>query len=351
MPRQESDQLVLEWNQAYPDDDIQKSILGLSWALSYCGAMLPDAPYAITTDGDRIVLQPAELGFNAQALQKIRVLHQKIKASDEYRRNHSIDLGRYVCLLIGAPEHYYALTGVPKRLDELLLLYDITPETGYVNHSTVSRVHRKIRFSSPKPLNQLLMAIETDSLTGEIHEYETIEIMPNAQLRFAIFDANGQRKNSAESKHSEAGKPAKCLWCHESAVQRMYTRQLDRDGFLNYLQLQDKLISFNDLLAAQQKATAGLIDFSQKQQHTLTELLYISFMEPSAERLAAEWNMSAEQVQKRLSDLPTHTYDEFPFLGRLYHRSQIEERAPFKGLPVSGSVREHSDTEVNHLNE
>lgn len=348
--RPQTDEITLQWNKAYPGDDIQKSAIGLSWALSYCGAMLPDAPYAVAVDGDRVTLQAADLGFNEQALQKIRVLHQKIKASDEYRHNKSIDLGRYVCLLIGAPEHYYALTGVPEKLDELLSLYELSAEMGYVDHSTVSRVHRKIRFSNPKPLNQLLIATEMDSVTGRVHEYETIEIMPNAQLRFAIFDAAGNRKNTAEASHSEAGKPAKCMWCHESTVQRMFAKQSDFSGFLSYLQLQDKLAGFNNLLYEQQKAMRGRIDFTQKQQHTLTELLYISFMEPSAERLAAEWNIPVDEVQKQLSGLPTHTYDEFPFLGLLYDRNQVEKRAPFQGLPVSTHVREQSDLEVNHLN-
>lgn len=346
----QNDAIILKWHKAYPEDDIQKSALGLSWALSYCGAMLPDAPYAVSISDNSITLQAEELGFDEKALQKIRILHQKIKNSEEYQRNQGIDLGRYVCLLIGAPEHYYALTGVPERLGQMLSLYQLRPETGYIDRSTVSRVHRKIQFSDPKPFNQLLIATEMDSLTGQIYEYETIEIMPNAQLRFAIFDAAGNRKNSADGSHSEAGKPAKCMWCHESTVQRMFAKQSDFNGFLSYLQLQDQLIGFNALLSQQQNAMRGRIDFSQKQQHTLTELLYISFMEPSAERLAAEWDITLAEVQKRVSGLPTHTYDEFPFLGLLYDRHQVEQRAPFQGLPISTHVREHSVVEVNHLN-
>ena len=92
------------------------------------------------------------------------------------------------------------------------------------------------------------------------------------------------------------------------------------------------------------------VDFSQTQQHTFTELLYISFMEPSAERLSREWNLTLTEVQNRLTGLPTHTYDEFPFLGTLYHRKDIELLAPYPGLSVSDHVREQSQTEVNHLN-
>lgn len=342
--------LTLKWNKAYPDDTIDKSAIGLEWALSYCGAKLPNAPYAIAVSADKITIRISELGFDENALKAMHKLHRKIESSNEYQANKSIDLGRYVTLLIGASEHYYAITGVPKRLDELLSKYALTAETGYVNRSTVSRVHRKIQFSQPDGLSQFLMASEIDSVTGKVYEFETIEIMPNAQLRFGVYDADGKRKNSAASSHSEAGKPAKCLWCHESTIQQMFRQQQDFGGFLSYVQLQQKLIGYNEMLTRQKLSLSG-IDFSQKQQHTLTELLYISFMEPSAERLSAEWNIPVTQVTAMLAGMPTHVYDEFPFLGKLYDRNQIERFAPFRGLPVSTAVREPSPIEVNHLEE
>ncbi|MFT3793554.1 hypothetical protein [Flavobacterium sp.] len=345
----ENKTLTLQWNKAYAEDTIDKSAIGLQWALSYCGAMLPNAPYAIEVGQDQIILHPEELGFNAQALQKIKTLHDKIRSSDEYQKNKSIDLGRYIALLIGAPEHYYQITGVPEKFSDLLSQYQLQPEIGYVNHSGVSRVHRKIQFSQPNGLHQLFVSTETDSVTGAIYEYETIDIMPNAQVRFGIFDADGNRKNHASSSHSEAGKPAKCMWCHESIISPMFNKQDNFPGFLTYLQLQDKLVAYNALLTNQKLALPGGVRFAEKQQHTLTELLYISFMEPSAERLALEWNIPVAQVQTLLAGQPTHIYEEFPFLGNLYHRTDVEAFAPFKGLTVSTHVREASLTEVNHL--
>ena len=73
-------------------------------------------------------------------------------------------------------------------------------------------------------------------------------------------------------------------------------------------------------------------------------------MEPSAERLSIEWNMTVSNVQSLLSNLSTHIYPEFPFLGSLYDRTEIESFVPFQGLSVSTSVRETSQTEVNHIN-
>lgn len=342
--------LELKWNKAYPEDNIEKSTIGLSWALSYVGAMLPSSPSGIVSNGEIITLNLNALGFEERALAKLKRLHQKIKLSNEYQTTNTIDLGRYVALLMGAPEHYYEIVGVPKRLDDLLSNYTLLPQKGYVNNSGVSLEHRVIQFSEQNNLQQVFLSTETDPITGEIYEYETVEIIPNGQIRFGIFDVDGNRKNNADPAHSNAGKPAKCMWCHESTIQRLYTVQDDFMGYLTSYELQNQLVNFNQLLQNKKYALPNGVNFRQTQQHTEAELLYISFMEPSAERLSLEWKMPVSQVQNLLSDLPTHVYPEFPFLGNLYDRNAIENRAPFNGLPVSTNVREASEIEVNHLN-
>ena len=93
------------------------------------------------------------------------------------------------------------------------------------------------------------------------------------------------------------------------------------------------------------------VDFNQTQEHTLTELLYISFMEPSAERLSFEWNMTLEEIEVLTNGIQTHVYEEFPFLGDLFYRDDIKDLGPFEGLEVSTSVREESEREVNYLND
>ena len=194
------------------------------------------------------------------------------------------------------------------------------------------------------------MTTEVDPISQEIYEYETLELLPNGQLRFGIFDANGIRIPAADATHTNAGKAAKCMWCHESTINPLFAPQTDYPNYLTYNELQNTLqgyrIQHND-----NKTTLfpNGVDFTQTQQHTLTELLYISFMEPSAERLSFEWNLPLPEVENMLSGLETHIYDEFPFLGNLYHREDIEPFAPFQGLQVSSSVREPSEIEVNYL--
>ncbi len=342
--------LTLKWNKAYLHDTIDKSALGLEWAYSFVGALLPNSPSGITVGTQTIIVNPDHLGFSEEALQKMRLLHKKLKASEEYKSTKTIDLGRYITLLIGASEHYYAITGMPKKIDEAFASYVLEPEIGYVNNSGVSLIHRNIRFSKRENGKQFFVATEIDSVTGTIYEFETLELMANGQPRFGIYDDAGNLKNSANQEFTNAGKPAKCMWCHESKISKMFNVQQDFSGFLTYLQLQDKFITYNQMLDEFKSALPGGVDFSQKQQHTQTELLYISFMEPSAERLSLEWGIPKDQVQKKLAGLPTHIYDEFPFLGNLYHRKDVENVAPFKGLPVSSNVREQSEIEVNHMN-
>lgn len=350
IPSVENPSLLLRWNKAYPDDSIDKSIIALKWALSYIGAELPANEVGISYEDNIVSIDVNKLGFNSNTKEKLTTLHTKIIASNEYQVNQNVDLGRYIALLLGASEHYYELIGLPSTLSELVGNYTLLPQKGYVNNSNVSLEHRIIEFSEQDGFDQVFVSKEVNPITGEIYEYETIELLSNGQLRFGIFDVNGNRKNFADPSHSNAGKPAKCMWCHESVINQMFTPQNDYAGYLTYIDFQSTLINYRESNRNLKLALTNGVDFSQTQQHTLTELAYISFMEPSPERLSLEWNLTLTQIQNMLSGIPTHIHDEFPFLGNLYHREQIENLSPFHGLAVSSSVREQSVIEVNHLN-
>jgi len=346
----EEPNLVLRWNKIYEEDNIQKAVIALEWTLSYLGATLPYNSEGISVNENRIVIDLEKLGFTTFSEEKMRELHQVIFTSEEYQVNNNIDLGRYVTLLLGAPEHYYKITGVPYLLSEMLDNYNLNSERGYVNNSGVSFEHRIINFSEQDGFNQLFFCEEVDPETGIVIEYETVELMPNGQIRFGIFDKDGFRINSTDPAHSNAGKPAKCMWCHESGIQPLFSEQDDFEGFIPYLEFKDVLTDFRSSHQNLQNSLVDGVDFQETQQHTLTELTYISFMEPSAERLSLEWNLSVSEVENLLSGLPTHIHEEFFYLGDLYDRDDVESLAPFSGLQVSSSVREESEVEVNYIN-
>lgn len=341
--------LNLIWNKAYEADTAEKSLTGLEWTLSYMGATLPKLDTGIVRIDSLFVIDLQKVGFSDKAVSNMLKLHETIRSSEEYQKTNTVDMGRYVSLLMGSPEHYYALVDMPEQVEDLLTDYDLGPYQGYVNNSGVSLEHRIIRYSNQSGFNQLFISAEVDSISGDTIEFETVDLLPNGQPRFGIFEADGRRRTHADPKHSRGGKPSKCMWCHESGIQPMFKEQMSMPEFLTYEQFQDTLWKFKRSHFALQKELTDGVDYAKTQQHTLTEILYIAFMEPSAERLSREWKLPLEEVQKRLSKLETHVHHEFPFLGQLYHRNEIEMYAPYTSVPVSGSIREPSETEVNYM--
>ncbi len=345
----EDDQISLKWNKGYDSETIQDAVLGLKWALSSIGASVFPST-AIQSDEITVIqLNTAEIGLPAYAIKLLRGLHQKLKITEEYRVTGTIDLGRYIVFLIGASEHYYRLVDMPETLAELQSQYTLNAEQGFINNSFISAQNRILYFSDQVNLNQLFVTAEIDAVSGEILEYETLDIMSNGNVRFGIFNTDGQRVNAADPTFTSAGKPAKCMWCHETKIQPLFAEQDYVEGYIDALVLADTLAYFrNSHHAIRLSQTTG-IDFSQHEKHTLAELLYITFMEPTTERLAIEWSMPIEEVEERLAGLPTHIHPEFPLLGDLYWRKAVSEVAPFSSLPVPSSAREFSLDEVNHF--
>lgn len=343
-------EINLLWNASYPDEKMEDAILGLYWCLSHIGAKNTNSTSSgIEVKSTLITLNTNAIGLSKNAQNSINSLHSKIQKSPAYIQNNAIDLGRYITLLIGASEHYYRITDVPESLQNQLANYTLVSEKGYVNNSIISDHHRIIQYTQPAGLKQLFISVEIDSNTQEILEFETMELMDNGQFKFAIFDADSQRIPAAIKQGSNAGKPAKCMWCHESSINPLFRIQNDYAGFLTFLELQDTLISLQDELELKQSFLANGVDFSQKQQHAQMELQYLMFKQPSPMRLANEWNMSVTDVRQLLATEQLYSNPEFPFLGDGYDRNQMEAYAPFNGLLTSSNVRESSPIEVNYI--
>lgn len=347
-PEKESVAINLAWHKSYPEDSIEKATIGLYWCLSMVGAKVLNSA-VIPLKNSIFKVDINSIALNENAVSTLTVLHQKIKETEAYQQKKSIDLGRYISLLIGASEHYYAITNVPENLDEILSNYSLQTSKGYVNNSSVSFKHRVIEYSNQENTKQLFLSTEIDPENNKIVEYETMELMENGQIKFGIFDINGKRINAADDTHTNAGKPAKCMWCHESNINQLFSAQENFSGFLTSLQLNDTLIKFNNKLKNTQNSILSGVTFSNRQEHVQLELAYISFMQPSALRLSNEWDTSEFEVRNKLSSLQTHVHEEFPFLGDLYDRNKVESFAPFKSLPISSSIREKSNIEVNYI--
>jgi hypothetical protein len=97
------------------------------------------------------------------------------------------------------------------------------------------------------------------------------------------------------------------------------------------------------------------VHFSRTQDHSNAEDLYMSFAEPTATRLAAEWNMPLERVKQLLAshNLKTHPHsraiDDGILGDELYDRNEVDPLAPYATIRGPSDMREASNYEPNLL--
>ncbi len=340
--------LVLRWNKSYQEDSKQKAEIGLNWLCVFLGAELPKGSFkeAIGWNNNQLIVNFQKLGFHEEGLLALSKLIYQFKQSEEYKQKGAIDLGRFVSLCINSSNHYYAITGMASTFNQFKKnkVFDIKQFAA--TNSTVSSHDRIIDLPDSNFIDYKKWAYVSNECEGKISEgktrttsFEVKELMANGQFRFAIYDTSGNRLTAAIGK---AGKPAKCLWCHESTIQTLFDEQIDEPNFYSAEMFKYFVKRDTDKLKEFRKRLISDINFEQIQDHVYVELLYISFMEPSAERLAIEWGISLNEVKAKLTNIPTHEHEEFLFLGQIYNRKDVEVFSPYKAIEAPSSAREKS---------
>ncbi|MCA6363058.1 MAG: hypothetical protein IM638_08460 [Bacteroidetes bacterium] len=343
--------LRLKWMKAYPDEHWAQVREGLRWTFSFLGANLPQGSFdkAIpVNDSLGFVLDLSQLGFSAPALTVLDSIITKIKTGEEYRKAGSIDLSRFVVLLIGVSENYYAITGAEKTLNAFIKKHQLEKPLQFgVTRSAVAAHHRLVEFNGDTSdvLNFAFLAVESEGDlekgTFSANVFEAFDIMPNGQLRFSVYDAKGNLIAGSPKHLGEAGKPAKCLWCHEIHIAGLFVPNTAVNGMLSNDKFTAWRNAFQRNLDKYRNTLKDDLDYSKTQDHTFMELLYISFMEPSLMRLSSEWQLSPSAAQQKMGAAPDHVYEEFPHLGELYYRYYADSVAGVKELNVPVSVREY----------
>lgn len=347
---QDPNVIYLKWNQSYPEDSLERQKAGLTWALSFLGSniSLDSTLTGITHTKEVIRLDVSKVGFPDKAMPHLQSLHTVIQNSEEYQIKGSIDLGRYVALTIGSPNHYYKIVDIPLQLVDLKSQYTFDTLTAYINNSSISKIDREIQYSiNNNNYKRAFISAERDTITGEIQEFETVEVMTNGLSRFALYDIEGNLKVVGDEGVTGAGKPAKCMWCHESGIQQLFRKQIDVKNHLSSGDFLDSLQRYNRELRVYQDRVWQDSLILNRRLHTEMEIAYISFMEPSVEQLTNEWQIPQEEVLKKVAHLKSHRHHEFDFLGDLYHRKDIDLLAPFQVLEVPEYIREVSSNEGN----
>ncbi len=297
----------------------------------------------------------SQLGFSDEAERVLEKLIADMKASEEYVAKGGIDVGRFIMLTLNSTNHYYHITGVQTKYEKFRTSFLFDRSLAAIVESGVAKGNRVIEIASGGSLKQIaFIAHEGRGLLKDGSfkptEFEVFDFMVNGQLRFAIYDSSGNLKTSGNPALTEAGKPSKCLWCHEIVIQPPFFNKTDILGYYSTNQFARIVSDKMKIVELYRQKLSTDINYRNRQDHTFAELLYLSFMEPSAERLASEWGMTIEGVKSLLSDVATHAHTEFPFLGNeLYYRNDVDDRAPYKHLRVADDARERSSFEPDYF--
>ena len=131
------------------------------------------------------------------------------------------------------------------------------------------------------------------------------------------------------------------MWCHESGLMVSLVDYPGVSGFYDRGGFDARIEQHRRLLRDYREGVDTQIEYDNRQDHTFAELLYMSFEEPSRERVAREWGVTVERATELLRGKPTHAQTERPQLGdRLYRREDVDALAPYAVLPAPRDIRE-----------
>lgn len=350
------DLVKLRWTRAYESEIRPDVSIGLAWGLSFLGARLPEAGGAIVWDGDIATIDISRAGVDESTLPAWRALFAEIRKSDEYRVMGAMDIGRFFMLTLGSSKHYFALTGAEPDYQRARARYQFGAKTAAIVESGVARGHRLIEMTEAAGAKDVAFIAHEGSGsipegTFDSHEVELLDFMANGQLRVAIYDRDGRLKDSATPELTAAGKPAKCLWCHEIRLLTALNSRTNVSGHLTRAEFDAGIAKRMRLVEIHRSSLDSQIDFSRLQDHRYLEYLYLSFAEPTLERLAREWRVTPVEATRRVAEAQViHGAGEFKILGEeRYRRDEVDGLGPYAVVRVPASPREPSAYEPDLL--
>jgi hypothetical protein len=350
----------LRWVQNYAGETRGDVDIGLYWALSFLGAKLPARASILNWHGRVVTLDLSAAQVRPDSSAAWKRLLQIFKASDEYRKMGAIDIGRFVLLSLCSANHYYELTGTSPKLSGFLVGHSFDPRQFAIVESGVAHGNRLIEVGTGGVIGTTVFvayegpgSLKDGSFRKE--DIETLEFMQNGQLHFALYDLSGDLKTAAKPELTKAGKPSKCLWCHEINLNPPFLNKTELPGYYGTQEFKDLIARQMRLVARYRQALKSKVDFSKTQDHTNAENLYMSFAQPTAERLAAEWTIPIDNVRSilRARNLKTHPHsveaDDGILGDALYDRSEVDPLAPYSSVRGPTDFREPSSYEPDLL--
>jgi hypothetical protein len=360
-PKDPSLVIKLRWIKSYPNQSRSQVNTGLFWALSFLGAKLPADAAVISWDGTTVTVDLEAAGVPQASQAAWKQLLEVLKSSEESRLMGGIDIGRFVFLSLCGSHQYYALTGVAATYAEFRARHQFAPKQVAIVESAIARGNRLIEVGKGEGIESVaFVAFEgAGSLrdhTFQKADIETLDVMENGQLRFGLYDLQGRLEEATTPALTAAGKPSKCLWCHEVNVQPPFTNVTDLEGYYSTREFNGLVANAMQVIAGYRKTLVSKVDFTRRlQDHWNAEALYFSFAEPTASRLADEWNIPIDKVKQLLAshNLKTHPHSErldAEILGgNLYDRRDVDSLAPYAVIRGPSDMQELSSYEPNLL--
>lgn len=344
------------WYKAYSSESPQKVKIGLHWYLNYLGAELPKGCFDSIQIKNKVPFEMnmKNFGFNDESLRAWSQIIKQIKKTEEYKSKNAIDVGRLIMLTLNSTWHYYKITGAEKKYKSAANKYEFDEKLYALQkgESCIAYNDRKVMIADGSDLKSTaFVGLEGSGKISEdsykVHEFELMEIMDNGFFRFAVYDDKGKLMKGSSRLMSDAGKPAKCLWCHAQNLNPAFLAETNLEGYYSVNDFKAIIDNKMEDIRNYRLNLKREINIREGENHENIEILYISFMEPSAMRLAGEWNMPIAKVKELLADQETHEHHEFEYLGDLYHRLEIDNLANFKPINVPEDARETSEYEPN----
>ncbi len=264
-----------------------------------------------------------------------------------------IDLDEFVVYTLGSSNHYYQITGAKQTYTQFKSNFDFSKEQVFpVLNSDVAKHHRLIRMSDSKKVSKMAFIAEEGvgdlvTKTFQAEVFEVFDIMKNGQLRFAIYDKTGNLMEASPASLGNAGKPVKCLWCHEINIQSLFTKNDSVKDYISPRQFQELIRNKMQALQDYRITLKGEVDYTKTQDHAFMELLYINFMEPSMYKLSNEWQQPIDLLTKKLKKIKKHSHREYSFLKDLMDRNSIKKYSPYKTVQLPDSIWEENKSEPN----
>ena len=326
-------QIHLQWYPAYNGESPEDVEVGLLWILAFLGEPITTnnyLDYMEWVEDDILLLDLTQLVTDPQRVdlwQGILTSMERVSTDNQY---HSVDVGKFVFDTFNNSATYYQLTEMPDSLQEFKAYYNL--DDNYIfavapGESCVAPGYRIFSCSETNSLPRLgYIAQEGD---GEsIHdfvpsEFEVFGFMQNGQPRFGVYGTDGKLRDGGDQDLTTAGKPAKCMWCHTSQVQPLIFASSTVDGYESQDSFTTRINQQNKLRRRYLRKQKLDFAIDSLRQHSLAELLYVTYEYPTPQRLSAE-GMTRGQI----ANLDFYQNEEYRFFDLVFdsmvHRNAID---------------------------